>query len=99
MQVGNLFLRGYYKLFQPKRRKVESVKTMTFSGGYANLNAKGIVVIAPMESGKNAYLRCYEVWHPSDPGDQYFFRWEFLAYVKDISSSASSIESTLLKNV
>ena len=40
----------------------------------------GDILICLMESGKQGLFKA-KVWNPSDPGDQYFYDYEFLCYV------------------
>jgi len=42
---------------------------------------EGDAIITPMESGRMALLRIYHVWTPCDPGDQHFYRYEFIRYL------------------
>lgn len=73
------------KCWLAKAEEVDEIKTVGFDlcSSLKRLKDKGKLVICPMESGKKAKLRLCRVSVPSDPGDMYFYEWEFIKYERE----------------
>lgn len=70
--------RTFYK---PKKLiQVDSIKEIEYNP--SPTYKIGDCLLVPMKSGKKAIIRVYAIWTPSNPGDQHFYRYEFIRYKK-----------------
>lgn len=83
--MNNLFYRNASwwtrTFYRPKRLiQVDSIKEVEFN--QESTYKVGDCLLVPMTSGKKAIIRVYSIWTSSSPGDQHFYKYEFIRYIK-----------------